>query len=115
MGSQAFSSYQLTSSFIDLSYQQLKLWIPATAKPAHPATVTHVPIVASALAILLIANVASRVARNEWYNNKGNNNNDRNVKNNLATNAMKVISRKPSMFSRTFTIPTNSFYITRGY
>ena len=34
-------------------------------QPAHLATVTHVPIVASVLAILLIANATSRAVRNE--------------------------------------------------
>merc|ERR1739838_115389 len=80
MGSRAFPSncYKLLTSTTS-RHQILTLWIPATAKQTHLATVTHATIVASALAIRPLASVTSRAARNEQNNNNNNNNNNFNV------------------------------------
>merc|ERR1739838_727637 len=80
MGSRAFPSncYKLLTSTTS-RHQISTLWIPATAKPTHLATVTHATIVASALAIRPLANATSRAARNEQHNSNNNNINNVNM------------------------------------
>merc|ERR1739838_265209 len=74
MGSQAFPSncYKLVT-LTTSPHQISTLWIPATAKPTHLASVTHATIVASALAIRPLASVTSRAARNKQNNSNNNN------------------------------------------
>merc|ERR1739838_433261 len=73
--SRAFPSncYKLLTSTTS-RHQIPTLWIPATAKQTHLATVTHATIVASALVIRPLASVTSRAVRNERNNNNNNNN-----------------------------------------
>merc|ERR1739838_1032093 len=60
-------------------HQISTLWIPATAKLTHLATVIHATIVASALAIRPLASATSRAARNEQHNSNNNNINNVNM------------------------------------
>merc|ERR1739838_321792 len=75
------------------------LWIPATAKQTHLATVTHATIVASALVIRPLASVTSRAARNEQNNSDNNNVNVSHLYEEIIINRFVFVSRLYYVYS----------------